>query len=81
MKEPEGVEVFQESIMNVSMSYAKNGAHASDEMRWLKTLMTRCPPLRGISVYTLPDRLAIYLFIEHVATLPISFMHLFEEDE
>lgn len=81
MKEPEGVEVFQESIMNVSMSNAKNGAHASDELRWLKTLMTRCPPLRGISVYTLPDRLAIYLFIEHVATLPISFMHLFEEDE
>ncbi|KAK4010544.1 thyroid hormone receptor beta [Daphnia magna] len=81
LKEPEGVEVFQESIMNVAMSYAKNGPHGTDELRWLKTLMARSPPLLGISVRAQTDKLAIYLLIEHVATLPLSFLHLFEEDD
>lgn len=67
--------------MNVAMSYAKNGPHGTDELRWLKTLMARSPPLLGISVRAQTDKLAIYLLIEHVATLPLSFLHLFEEDD
>ena len=66
--------------MNVSEQYAKSGKNSSDELRWLKTLMARSSPLRGISVHAATDKLAIYISIEHVQTLPVSFLHLFEED-
>lgn len=75
------MELYQESVMSVSQHYAKTRALATpDELRWLKILMARPSPLRGISVRAQTDKLAMYLFIEHILTLPLSFLHMFEED-
>ena len=65
--------------MSLAMRYAKSGPYGSDELRWLKILMARSPPLKGFSIGKQQDKLAIYAAIEHVVSLPISFLHLFEE--
>lgn len=66
--------------MSVSQRYAKTKPSCTDELRWLKTLMARPSPLRGISMRAQADKLAIYLFIDHLVSLPQSFLYLFEED-
>lgn len=78
--EPERIEVQQDSMMSLAMRHARNGPYGSDELRWLKILMARSPPLKGFSIGKQQDKLAIYASIEHVVSLPISFLHLFEED-
>ena len=67
-------------MMSLAMRHARNGPYGSDELRWLKILMARSPPLKGFSIGKQQDKLAIYASIEHVISLPISFLHLFEED-
>ncbi len=43
----------------------------------LLALITRPPPLKGFSVALRPEKCAIYVSIDSVSELSISFVHLF----
>lgn len=76
LTEPERVEALQDSVIAMALRlYGSSG----DELRWFQALITRPPPLKGFTVARQPEKLAIYVSIEHVTELPISFVHLFEE--
>lgn len=77
--EPERVEVYQDSMASMAAKLSGKQLPSGEELRWLKSIMTRPPPLKGFTVAQQPDKCAIYVSIEHVTQLPVSFIHLFEE--
>jgi len=76
LREPERVELYQDSIMNVSLRYAK--AHnPEDDLRWMKSLL-RVPPLRGFGIAQSQEN--VYISIDQVTCLPAIFLRLFHQD-
>ena len=71
---------FQDAIL--SMAVRLHGGPTGNEaqqLRWLLALITRPPLLKGFSIALQPEKCAIYVSIDAVSVLPISFVDLFEE--
>jgi len=76
LREPERVELYQDSIMNISLRYAKT-RNPDDDLRWMKSLL-RIPPLRGFGLPQLQDR--VYISIDQVNCIPPAFLCFFQQD-
>ena len=71
---------FQDAILSMAVRlHGGSTGNEAQQLRWLQALITRPPPLKGFSIALQPEECAIYVSIDAVSELPISFVHLFEE--